>query len=473
MARTSRVWKKALVAISAIALVTACSTSTNSGEADEPSVDEVTSDIRADDSVDGAGAEAFLAAVEASQDQPLKAEGDPFVISMPNLEGDPAGSFPQAREGAEAAVELINNQLGGIGADYESGTPGRPVELKVCSHAVTQQSAQNCGNKIVGQNPDLVVFGIDFFTPLYYPLFEDIPMLHQLPLYPEDYTHPNVYSGVGGCPADMGGVQYVADVKDADKAAIIWVNNATKEGCFTYTEERAAQYYKNQGGFDFKDFPDLPGDPSDNAANIQGVANYLEDADNPFVFFAIQASDCVNYIKGLRAAGVDAQIVSAAACVDPTVLELPETEGVHFQFQSYDEAMEDLSAFVKWELDAREGFIEQSNPENPVATFTKDSFSTIMFAWQVANQVAADGGDPSDTAALQAALAAVNNFHFIGRPPLNCADSPSEYSSICYRLSTYLQWDGSKFVPEGALNGSFMDITELMESVEAELPLGG
>ena len=68
----------------------------------------------------------------------------------------PAGSFPDFREGAEAAVQLINEQLGGIGADYEAGTPGRPIELNVCSHGLTPEAAQSCANDIVGQDPNLI-----------------------------------------------------------------------------------------------------------------------------------------------------------------------------------------------------------------------------------------------------------------------------------------------------------------------------
>jgi len=49
--------------------------------------------------------------------------------------GDAGQTFPDVREGAEAAVKLINDQLGGIGADFEKGTPGRPIVNHVASPA--------------------------------------------------------------------------------------------------------------------------------------------------------------------------------------------------------------------------------------------------------------------------------------------------------------------------------------------------
>ena len=82
---------------------------------------------------DGEGAEEWAAALEAAEASPLAADDslEPFVIGLPNLEGDPGGTFPDVGEGAQAAVQFINEKLGGIGADLEAGTPGRPIELRV------------------------------------------------------------------------------------------------------------------------------------------------------------------------------------------------------------------------------------------------------------------------------------------------------------------------------------------------------
>ena len=131
----------------------------------------------ADDSRDGQGAAAFETAVNATADAPLTATGEPFVVAMPNLEGDAGGTFPDVREGAEAAVKLINEQLGGIGADYEAGTPGRPIELKVCSHALTRKRRSGAPTRSSAGNPNLIQIGVDFFTPLLYPVFQGIPTL--------------------------------------------------------------------------------------------------------------------------------------------------------------------------------------------------------------------------------------------------------------------------------------------------------
>ena len=85
------------------------------------------------DKIYGDGAGQAQWAENCAEAKPLKAAGDPIVIGFQNPEGDPAGSFPEYRFGAEAAVGYINNELGGIGADLAAGKPGRPIKLEVCS----------------------------------------------------------------------------------------------------------------------------------------------------------------------------------------------------------------------------------------------------------------------------------------------------------------------------------------------------
>ena len=74
-----------------------------------------------------------------------------------------------------------------------------------------------------------------------------------------------------------------------------------------------------------------------------------------------------------------------------------------------------------------------------MSTFMNDSFSTIIWGWQIANQVMADGGDPFDQATLNEAMGSLGSYHFLGRPPVDCAGAPEEYQSICYRDATYLR----------------------------------
>ena len=79
----------------------------------------------ADDSIQGDGAELWESIVDGgvvAADESL----DPVLITLINIEGTPVGSFPDIREGAEAAVQAINETMGGLN--------GRPFDLDSCVH---------------------------------------------------------------------------------------------------------------------------------------------------------------------------------------------------------------------------------------------------------------------------------------------------------------------------------------------------
>ena len=147
---------------------------------------------------------------------------------------------------------------------------------------------------------------------------------------------------------------------------------------------------------EFRGFANLPGDPSDDAAQFQEVASFLEGAENPAVFYSVQSTDCVDWTRGLRASGVEADLVMGSACVDDTVLGLPEAVGTAFEFQSYNPDGE-LTEFEAFELDARSAAIEAYGPTAPVGTFMQDAFGSILWAWQIANYMIEQGQDPWDT----------------------------------------------------------------------------
>ena len=417
----------------------------------------------------GVGAAAFQLAMDSTADAPLVAEGEPFVIAMPNLEGDAGGSFPDFREGAEAATKLINERLGGIGADYEAGTPGRPIELNVCSHGLTPEAAQSCANDIAGQEPNLVAIGIDFFTPAMYPVFQQYPIMQMLPIFVEDFTQAGAYSAIGGCPTAFFGASNYMALAGYDKIAVMYSDNGPGQQCWADTTERPLQYFADQGLLEFQGFANLPGDPSDDAAQFQSIASYLEGAENPAVFYSVQSTDCVDWAKGLRASGVEADLVMGSACVDETVLALPEAVGTAFEFQSYNPDGE-LGEFESFELGARADAIAEYGPTAAVGTFMEDAFGSILWAYQIANFMLDEGKDPWDADAFAETLSSLPPFHFIGRPAVDCSSNPEEYSAICYRKSTWLEWDGSAFVPAKALDGEYFDLTDLMNEVAAAIP---
>ena len=83
----------------------------------------------------------------------------------------------------------------------------------------------------------------------------------------------------------------------------------------------------------------------------------------------------------------------------------------------------------------------------------------------------ADGGDPFDQATLNEAMGSLGSYHFLGRPPVDCAGAPEEYQSICYRDATYLVWNGiGVHHRHPTLGTDYINVTELMEKVAEANP---
>ncbi len=426
------------------------------------------------DSLHGQGAAAFQAAMDATADEPLAADSSmpPFVIGIANLEGDPAGTFPDVREGAEAAVKLINERLGGIGADVEAGTGGRPIELAYCGHLVDQNEAQACANQLADANPNMIIPGVDFFTPLMYPLFTAFPVVEMLPIFIADFDQPGVYGIFGGCvTAFPSSAELIAEVKGHDRLGVIWSENAPGTECWRDTHERFYQYYADTlDNFAFQGFPYTPGDQATIGPVVQQIADYLAGAENPAVHLGAQATDCAAQIQALRAAGVDAQIYVTAACDSEAIRNLPESEGIDFEVPGYIVEQPDLyDEFIQFELAAREEAIDAYGPETPKTAFGRQMFSSIVFAYQIANQALEDGVDIDDREALREAIGAIDNFHLLGYQPISCAENTSEYESICNRTTGYAVWDGESFTIDPDLPDG-MDVTELLVAVEEALP---
>ena len=166
----------------------------------------------------------------------MKATGDPIVIGIQNPEGDPAGTFPEYTLAAEAAVKYINEELGGIGADYKAGKPGRPIKLEVCKMAITPADSQKCANELAGKKPFAVISSLNFFGN-HFAIYKaaNIPVLVGTPITALDFTSPGVYAigGGGGClGVHTGLIKFLTKELGKKKIAIPWAD--TPPGVFCY-----------------------------------------------------------------------------------------------------------------------------------------------------------------------------------------------------------------------------------------------
>ncbi|HEY3716459.1 MAG TPA: ABC transporter substrate-binding protein [Jatrophihabitantaceae bacterium] len=139
---------------------------------------------------------------------------------MPNEENSPAGSFPEVRLSAAAAVKYINTNLGGVN--------GHPLKLDTCITDATPATSANCANQFVKDKAVAVTTGVDFGSAGSLPILSKagIPVLGGVPTQAADLTTPGVYafgSGTaGGAPAAMA---YFANNLKVKKFSIIYLDS--------------------------------------------------------------------------------------------------------------------------------------------------------------------------------------------------------------------------------------------------------
>ena len=233
--------------------------------------------------------------------------------------------------------------------------------------------------------------GVDFFTPLMYPLFANFPVIETLPIFIADFDQPGVVSPFGGCPtAFPSSAQMIAEIKEHDRLAVIWDQNAPGDRVLADTQERFYQYYADtMEDFEFQGFPTTPGETAGQPAVVQQVSDYLDGAENPAVYFGISAAECAAVHHGPgRAPASRPRSTSPTPAPSDAVKGLPESDGVIFELQGYLLDQPELNSdFVNAELAAREAAIDEFGPQTPLTSYTRQAFSGVVFIYQVANQM--------------------------------------------------------------------------------------
>lgn len=93
-----------------------------------------------------------------------KATGTPVRIGFTNADTGPT-ALPQITEGAELAVERINQ--------HEDGINGHPIELVTCSTDGTPESSAACANQLVSEDVVAVIDAADLGTDAKAPILSD------------------------------------------------------------------------------------------------------------------------------------------------------------------------------------------------------------------------------------------------------------------------------------------------------------
>jgi branched-chain amino acid transport system substrate-binding protein len=419
--------------------------------------------VLAKDAVDGIGAKYLNEKMLAAGAKPLKASGDPVVIGLRNTEGNPGGSFPDAREGAEAAVKYINDKLGGIGGDPATGKAGRPIKLEVCIDKLVPAEAAGCANQIASKNPVATYFAIDFFAAIEYQTLGNSALIQSLPISSADWNNPNVIAVGGGCVSAFPGIITGMAKAGAKKVAVAYSDNEPGRQCWKFTQEPVFK----ELGIEAVGFPFTPGAP-----DLSSTAQKMIDIGPDFAHWGVADIDCAKLWSSMRQLGYKGQIWVTGSCNNPKLLKdtAASADGVVMGFLGYDAAFKDadVPAFNQYENKVREEAIKDYAPKSgAVTSFMRFNFSQMMFLYESMDElVRANKTINADN--VRAQLDKAVDHHKFGSKPADCGAKIQGFIAAC-------EWFGAAF-RYNAKDASwtkvndFLDTRPILRKVGPKLP---
>jgi branched-chain amino acid transport system substrate-binding protein len=139
---------------------------------------------------------------------------EPFLVGFVNQEGS-TPAYPEMTPGAEAAVQFINEELGGMA--------GRPLKLDKCN-IQSEEDGQKCAAQFLNNSKIMSVeYGltVNGNTPFHTTVAGKLPVIASWPGGPADYTTPGIRMFNGGALATLSAMVQDVEKKGAKSVALV------------------------------------------------------------------------------------------------------------------------------------------------------------------------------------------------------------------------------------------------------------
>jgi branched-chain amino acid transport system substrate-binding protein len=344
-------------------------------------------------STPAAGSTSTAAAGTSSFGTPKKATGTPYVFGMINDETG-AVTFPEARQGAIAAVNYVNNYLDGIN--------GHPIQIDACTGDGTPATAARCANQLVAAHPLAILGAADVGAPASIPIYAhaNLAYLGGIPFTPVPETAANSIQFWSVSVGDNAAAAvYAGKTLGVKSVALVYFSNAQGESIIP----QITPVFKAAGVTTIKDIPLSPTspDPSPQAALIESSGAQLAYVDVP--------NGCGNVLKALKSVGYTGKIMGIDPCGAPPVIAAAAggAQGMYiaspFILQSGSNPQAQLfeAAMKKW-----------AAPGTLIDSISTAGFATVMNVQAVLSKIS---GTPT-TASILAAFKTGTHDNFLSHP---------------------------------------------------------
>lgn len=362
----------------------------------------------------------------ASDETAATLTGEPIKLGMINQENTPAGSFPEIRQAAEAAVAHVN---------AEGGIEGRPLELESCITQGTPEGSAACAEKFAASKPVLVMPGIDFGSAASLPILDraGLPYVGGVPLLPPELTAPNSYTFVGGsASAFPSQAVYLANELKVGKVNILYTDNPAGAQA---AKAFGADILKSNGVTDVELIPEKA-DAADFTAALTKSAQ--GDPDAIMVLFAGQG--CSRVMQAKAALGIEAKMFYPGSCADEAVIEAggAGADGAYFNEEVvlYDN-LEDPQ--VKTYVDA----LAKYSPDAKKSGFSQTGFGAVM---NIAELMKKSPGDISSESFVTALGETQDQPNFMAHDYACDREQVPGLPAVCNAFSRIVQYQDGELV---------------------------
>ncbi|MBV8998639.1 MAG: ABC transporter substrate-binding protein [Solirubrobacterales bacterium] len=325
---------------------------------------------------------------------PKKATGSPYVFGMINDETG-AVTFPEARQGALAAAQYVNNYLGGIN--------GHPIEIDNCVGDGTPATAGRCANELVAKHPVAILGAADVGAPASVPIYAhaNLAYVGGIPFTPVPFKAPNSIQFWSVSVGDNAAASvYAAKQLGVKKVALMYFSNPQGESILG----QIPPVMKAAGVTELKQIPLSPTspDPSPQAALIESSGADLAYIDVP--------NGCGNVLKSLKSVGFTGKLIGIDPCGAPPVIAASSggAEGLYIaspfllQTGSSQQAQLFQAALKKW-----------AAPGTLIDSISTAGFATVMNVQEALSKIS---GTPSTKTILAAFKTGSNHPNFLSHP---------------------------------------------------------
>ena len=347
-----------------------------------------------------------------------KATGTPYVFGMINDETG-AVTFPEARQGAMAAANYVNNYLGGIN--------GHPIVIDNCTGDGTPATAARCANQLAAKHPMAILGAADVGAPASIPIYQhaNLAYLGGIPFTPVPMVAPNSIQFWSVSVGDNAAAAvYAGKTLGVKSVAIVYFNNTQGASLLP----QITPVFKAAGVTTVKAIPLSPTspDPSPQAALVESSGAQLAYIDVP--------NGCGNMLKALKSVGYTGKIMGIDPCGAPPVIEASAggANGMYIaspfvlQTGTSHDAQLFQAAMKKW-----------AAPGTLIDSISTAGFATVINVQQVLSTIS---GTPN-TQSILAAFKSGTHQNFLSHPYTCNGQAMKGAPSICsdYYLMNQVQ----------------------------------